>query len=40
MTIFTKTIHIEGDLRDKYLAAGIGTYNRTGNWGNYVWTKQ
>jgi len=27
-----------GDLRDKYLAGGIGTYTRAG--GSNTWTKQ
>jgi len=28
----------QGDLRDKYLARGIGTYTRAS--GGYTWTKQ
>ncbi|MDR0475633.1 MAG: leucine-rich repeat domain-containing protein [Treponema sp.] len=29
-----------GDLRDKYLAGGIGTYTRSGSHPNYTWTKK
>jgi len=28
------------DLRDKYLAGGIGTYTRSGTYPSYTWTKQ
>jgi hypothetical protein len=32
----------DGDLREKYLAGGIGTYNRYDNWGyyGYTWYKE
>jgi len=30
----------DGDLRNKYLAGGIGTYTREGSWWDDEWTKQ
>jgi len=42
--VATFTSPFDGDLSEKYIGGGIGTYERTGGSGTtedpYVWTKQ